>query len=212
MTFIHPGPVSVATFLSTVAFILIALLTGVFAASRRLGQPATRRTILAALGVLIWLAATSAVVASGALAARPMPAIPLFFAAVLAAALGFGLSPVGKTLALGLPIPALVAFQVFRLPLELVLHSWAGQGAIPETMTWTGRNFDIFSGIVSLLAAPLAARWRGAAWVANAVGLVLLVNVGRVAMLSSPLPFAWDVERARSARKGRNPIRRLPSA
>ena len=26
------------------------------------------------------------------------------------------------------------------------------------------------------------------------VGIVLLINVGRVVVLSSPLPFAWDVE------------------
>jgi hypothetical protein len=30
--------------------------------------------------------------------------------------------------------------------------------------------------------------------VANLVGIVLLVNVARVALLSSPVPFGWGVE------------------
>jgi hypothetical protein len=77
--------------------------------------------------------------------------------------------------------------------LELILHSWANQGTIPTTMTWTGRNWDIVSGVVALLAAPLAGRSPAAAWLANATGLVLLFNVGRVAVLSSPVPFGWQV-------------------
>ena len=64
---------------------------------------------------------------------------------------------------------------------------------IPETMTWSGSNLDIISGIVAIVTAPLASRSRAIAWVANLVGLVLLINVGRVAMMSSPLPFAWPV-------------------
>ena len=59
------------------------------------------------------------------------------------------------------------------------------------TMTWEGSNLDVITGVLALLCAPLAGRWRGAAWLANAVGLVLLVNVIRVVVLSSPLPFAW---------------------
>jgi hypothetical protein len=75
-----------------------------------------------------------------------------------------------------------------------VLHSWAGQGTIPTTMTWTGRNWDIISGIVALLACAVAGNNRRVAWVANVIGLVLLLNVMRVALLSSPVPFGWHVE------------------
>jgi hypothetical protein len=90
-------------------------------------------------------------------------------------------------------VAALVAFQAFRLPLELVLHRWALEGTIPLTMTWTGDNWDIVSGIVALVAAPFAHRHRVVAWGANVVGIILLLNVIRVALLSSPLPFAWMV-------------------
>jgi hypothetical protein len=60
-------------------------------------------------------------------------------------------------------------------------------------MTWSGENWDIFSGIIAVMAAPFANRSRGIAWAANIIGSVLLLNVIRVAVLSSPLPFAWNV-------------------
>jgi hypothetical protein len=60
-------------------------------------------------------------------------------------------------------------------------------------MTWSGANFDIASGIVAVVLAPFAAR-RRVAWVANIIGFALLANVARVAVMSSPLPFAWNVE------------------
>jgi hypothetical protein len=79
----------------------------------------------------------------------------------------------------------------FRLPLELVLHTWVRQGVIPETMTWTGSNWDILSGIAALLLAPLSGRFKAAAWAGNIIGCVLLLNVGRIAILSAPVPFGW---------------------
>jgi hypothetical protein len=60
-------------------------------------------------------------------------------------------------------------------------------------MTWTGANFDIISGIVAIAATPFASRSRVVAWIANVVGFILLLNVGCVVILSSPLPFAWPV-------------------
>ena len=190
-TFTPPSFASTLAFLGIVSGVLAAIVIGVSAASRRLGGPPSRRVGATALALGAWLAGTSAIVASGALAAAPMPRIPLFFAAINLAAVAAALSPVGRWLATGLPLPALVAFQGFRLPLELVLHTWAAQGTIPETMTWTGSNYDILSGLTAIALAPWASRSRTLAWAANIIGLTLLVNVGRVALLSSPLPFAW---------------------
>jgi hypothetical protein len=95
-------------------------------------------------------------------------------------------------MAIACPVPWLIAFQGFRLPLELVLHSWVHQGVIPETMTWSGSNWDILSGIAALVLAPLSVRSTVAAWTGNIIGLVLLVNVGRVAVFSAPVPFGWQ--------------------
>jgi hypothetical protein len=60
-------------------------------------------------------------------------------------------------------------------------------------MTWSGRNWDIVSGVLALVAAPFCRRSRAIAWIANGVGLALLANVMRVAVLSSPVPFGWPV-------------------
>ena len=196
MQFTPASTVSVVAFLVVVAAVLAAPLAGTYVAVRRANEKpdgARRSAGRVAVGLTIWLAVTSATVASGVLADRPFPGIPMMFATIIVVAFLAGMSPVGARLA-HLPLPALVAFQAFRLPLELVLHTWARQGVVPATMTWTGSNVDIISGLTALVCAPFAARTVIAAWVADVIGIGLLVNVARVAMLSSPLPFAWGVE------------------
>jgi hypothetical protein len=194
MTFTHPSAASIVAFLLIVLGVAACLIAGVHFASRRLGEPAGRAVTRVAIGFLIWQSLISAAVLSGVIREHPMPGVLLFFAAANLAGLAFALSPIGRKLALGLPLATLVAFQAFRFPLELVLHSWAKQGTIPSTMTWTGQNLDILTGAAALCAAPLSTRSRWIAWGFNALGLLLLLNVGRVAMMSSPLPFAWGVE------------------
>jgi hypothetical protein len=60
-------------------------------------------------------------------------------------------------------------------------------------MTWTGENWDIVSGVTAFVAAWFVSRSRAWGWLTSVVGLALLGNVGRVVLLSSPLPFAWPV-------------------
>ena len=193
-TFHGPDDATTRLFLAIVVAVLAAFVGAARRGAAADGVPVGARTVRLAIGALLWLSLLGAVVASGAVARQPMPMILVILAASNAMALAVGLSPLGGSIARGVPLGALVAFQGFRLPLELVLHDWVRQGSIPATMTWSGSNFDIVSGIVALAAAPFAARSRAAAWVANLVGIVLLANVGRGALLSSPLPFAWHVE------------------
>lgn len=188
-----------ATETSLLWFLIICLVVilmetvGIYFAyrKRKKGKPALKAGIFF-FAMLWWLIAVAKFSASGIMAANPMPMIPIFFAVNLLTAVAFAFSPVGTALA-ALPLPALVAFQGFRLPLELVLHDWAEQEVIPTTMTWTGSNWDIVTGIVSLALAPFSKN-PAVAWVANIIGIVLLFNVARVAVMSSPLPFAWDVQ------------------
>lgn len=183
----HPASAaSVAAFLVIVAVVLLALLAGIHRAYR-----SARAAGLAAAFLAVWLGGLAALIAGGKMAALPLHGLPLFFGSVLVVSAGLGLSPVGGKLAATLPLAALVGFQAFRLPLELVLHSWAAQGTVPETMTWTGQNLDILSGLIALVVAPFAGRHPVIARAANIIGLALLVNVIRVAVLSSPLPFGW---------------------
>jgi hypothetical protein len=196
MQFTPASSISVVAFLVVVAAVLAATLAGSYAAVLRgngNADAARRTTGKVAIALAIWLAVTSAPVASGFLATRPFPRIPVMFATIIVAALLAGVSPIGARLA-QLPLSALVGFQAFRFPLELILHAWVRQGTVPTTMTWTGSNLDIISGLTALVCAPLATRTVVAAWVADVVGIGLLVNLARVAVLSSPVPLAWGVE------------------
>jgi len=183
----HPASVaSLAAFVAIVAAVIVA-----FCWAIRHSYRSNRPVALAAGVLMAWLGGLSVLVASGRMPGLPLFGLPFFFLPILLVCVGAGLSSFGARLAAGLPLAALVGFQAFRLPLELVLHSWAAQGVIPETMTWTGQNWDIVSGVVALVGAPLAARYKIAARIANIVGLALLVNVMRVAVMSSPVPFGW---------------------
>lgn len=196
---VQPGPGSTIVFLSVVAFVVAALVAGVVWAGRRRGEPRARvgrRALAVAVGAALWLGVT-ALFAESELMRRPGPPPPLmiFFAASMAVALGVALSPLGRQLA-RLPLAALVGFQVFRLPLELVLHEWHAQGVIPVQMTFEGHNFDIVTGVLAgalLLWARLGDPPRAAYVVVNAVGLALLSAVATIAVLSAPLPIkAYD--------------------
>lgn len=196
MRFTPASTGSLAAFVVILVGVVVAFLLATYVAYRPLLGPggAARRTAIFGAALALWLGLLSAVVASGALAASPMPRVPILLVTCNLAAVLFALTSPGRRLAAGLPLAALVGFQGFRLPLELVLHSWAQGGTIPRSMTWEGANFDVVSGLICLLAAPLAARSRALAWTANLVGAALLLNVMRVALLSSPVPFGWPVE------------------
>lgn len=187
MNFTPASSVSVGVFVAIVAAVVMAF----FAAAWRALDGQRGKFLALALGSGTVVGLMAALVASGRLWTLPLHGLPLFFGTVVLGAVTLGLSPLGRRMTETVPLAALVAFQGFRFPLELVLHSWAGQGTIPGTMTWTGQNWDIVSGLVALACAPLASRRRGLAWGANVVGFLLLLNVARVAVLSSPLPFGW---------------------
>ncbi len=195
LTFHPASAASVAAFLAIVVAVIATFLAGVDRSFRTASGQSHSATVIAAVVLAAWLTVLSLIVASGRMASLPMSGLPFFFGSIVFVCLGAGFSRFGARLAGGVPVVALVGFQAFRLPLELVLHSWVVQGTIPETMTWSGRNPDIVSGIVALAAAPFAARHRSVAWVANFVGFVLLLNVMRVALLSAPVPFGWDLKR-----------------
>ena len=187
----HPAsPPSVVAFILICCFVLAAFLRGIWVSSLSEGRDPFRRTLSVASGVALWIGLGAGLVASGWVERAPAH-LMIFGGGIMLVSALIGFSQIGKWLALTSAIPWLLAFQGFRLPLELVLHSWARQGVIPETMTWTGSNWDLLSGIVALVLAPFCRRSRTAAWAGNIVGFVLLLNVGRVAILSAPVPFGW---------------------
>jgi hypothetical protein len=143
---------------------------------------------------IVYVLALSVLVIAGAVAAHVLPLVPLIFATLMGITIAYACASPGTRIAQQFSLVALVGFQAFRLPLELLLHHWAKIGTVPATMTWTGQNFDIITGILALILAPLSKRYRAAAWAFNIIGFGLLMNVMRVVILSSPFPFAWQLE------------------
>jgi hypothetical protein len=193
MPFQPADATSLAAFVVIVIAVLAAFVAGVHRAHR--GMPGGGgQTLKIAFAAAVWVGLLGWIVASRRMQQLPLNGLPFFFGSILVVSVAVALSPLGSRLATGVQIAALVGFQAFRLPLELVLHSWAAQGTIPGTMTWTGQNWDIVSGIVCLAAMPWANRNRAVAWTANIIGSLLLLNVIRVALLSSPLPIGWGTQ------------------
>ena len=154
---------------------------------------ARRRTALAACLTALWLAVTGFAAARGALHFEPPPTMLPVFVLTFLLAIGLAFSPVGKRIAVGIPVAALVGYQGFRVFVELLLHRAYREGLMPVQMSYAGRNFDIVSGITALLlAAWLVMRpdlSRGLIFAWNTLGLALLINIIGVALLSAPTPI-----------------------
>ena len=98
-----------------------------------------------------------------------------------------------------LPLKILTSVHVIRIPVELTLLWLFLGGQVPQMMTFEGRNFDIFSGILAILVYFTAFRGptmrRGVLIAFNLVGLGLLINVVVIAVLSLPTPMQrWNFE------------------
>jgi hypothetical protein len=143
------------------------------------------------LGVVAWLAFSGTLAASGFFLdweARP-PRAPLLLLPTLLLPLTLGLSDVGRRLAEQTPTWALVGFQAFRLPLELVMHRAAQEGVMPVQMSFEGLNFDIVTGVAAIVGA-LVLRLRPSRSVAigfSVVGITLLLAIIGIAVASLPL-------------------------
>ena len=92
-----------------------------------------------------------------------------------------------------LDLKTLTLLHVVRIPVELILYGLFIEKAVPELMTFSGRNFDILAGITApfiyyfgfvkdILSKKFTLVW-------NVLSLVLLLNIVINAILSAPLPF-----------------------
>jgi hypothetical protein len=152
-----------------------------------------RRTTVAAGLAAAWIGVTGVAAARGALHFQTPPTMLALFPCVLVIAIGLALSPVGRRIALGLPLAALVGYQGFRVLVELVMHRAYVEGLMPVQMSYSGRNFDIVTGLTALLLGAWLLggerQSRGLVFAWNTLGLVLLANVVGVALLSAPTPL-----------------------
>lgn len=99
----------------------------------------------------------------------------------------------GRQVIDNLSLPALTWVHVVRIPVEIVLFWLYLHQAIPQLMTFEGRNFDILAGITAPLVAYVGVTKGGLnrsvllTW--NVVCLGLLFNIVVNAALSVPSPF-----------------------
>jgi hypothetical protein len=117
----------------------------------------------------------------------------LLFASYGIATAALAFSRIGDRVIERVGLAWLVGYQAFRIPVELFLARMHDEGVVPVQMTYSGRNFDIVTGVLALALA--VAIWRSGrvpralvlAW--NWLGLALLINIVTVAVLSPPVPF-----------------------
>jgi hypothetical protein len=192
-----PRPPGLVTWgIALIALALAALFVVAHrAAGMNLGLPhqvVRRKTIVAALAAAGWLSAFAMTAVTGVLARFELRPPPLLLAlvGVICVTRSYSLSRGGKFLGSGLSLTVLVGFQVFRLPLELVMHEAALAGVMPQQMTFTGWNFDIVTGITAGVLAPLVALGRAPRWLIlswNVMGLVLVSVVMTIGFVSTPM-------------------------
>jgi CubicO group peptidase (beta-lactamase class C family) len=174
----------------------VLLVLGIDAAWRRTGATPLRASIAAGvmtIGLTVWMGGTYLAASFGWLRfdTKP-PTMAVLFVALLVVAVGLAASPVGRRLALGLPLWILVGVQAFRLPLEILMHQAYEAGLMPVQMSFSGLNFDILTGASALVVAVLVATGRAGlrtvrAW--NVAGSLLLCNIIMIAWLSTPTPL-----------------------
>ena len=93
----------------------------------------------------------------------------------------------------GLRLEVLTLLHVVRLPVELVLFGLYRHHAVPQLMTFEGRNWDVLAGLTAPVVYWLAFRQRRLGrrglllW--NGLGLVSLLNIVGNAVLSVPTPM-----------------------
>lgn len=185
-------------FAQTAIIAMVAVLAFLFIiALRKAGtddKDKSRWTLIGLLIVAVWLGVSALIAQSGILREferRPPPFVLFAFGFTFATAI-LAFSPVGTRLVKGASLAGLIAFQAFRIPVELWLHRLYQEGVVPVQMTYSGRNFDILSGILGIGLGLWAMRGRPprwAIWLFNIVGLALLINIVTVAILSAPVPM-----------------------
>lgn len=178
-------------------FVALVLVVA-FVVFRALWQ--ARVGLLLIAGVALISLVSPAILASRGLLDRydPLPAPALVMVAIIAAlTLTITLSSPGARIIARVGLPALVGFQVFRIPVEWLLHRLYQEGVIPVQMTYSGRNFDIVTGVTAAALAVWLLRGRppkGIVLAWNILGLGLLANIVTIAVLSTPVPFRQFLE------------------
>lgn len=194
-----PEYVSLIFILTTVATLLLFYWTvrsSAFAATRK-------KANIILLGLTIWLTIQAVLTLNNVYNSNTNvipPKILLFgIAPTIFAIIFLFVTTKGRTFIDTLPLKNMTYLNIVRIPVELVLWSLFLHKAVPQLMTFEGRNFDILAG----LSAPVIAYFclkegkinRKIILIWNLACLALLTNIVVIALLSAPSPlqrFAFD--------------------
>ncbi len=185
----NPYELPLALLSSFLALVAVMALVVVYVIRRQFSD----KRWLGWAGLAVWLAVPAVLAYQGLLAdmtSVPPPAMLVIFP-MMVVVIALALSPIGKKVA-SMPVVFLVGVQMFRIPLEIMLHQLHLEGHLPAEMTYTGWNFDILTGLGALGIVLWSRRGEVPRWVIavwNAVGSVLLVIIVSMAAASTPAPF-----------------------
>lgn len=190
------APVAVGLlFVAIVVGMLVLALWGAARVAWAVSPGAVRGVRVAGVGLVGWLALTGVLADRGffddflSMPPRFLPVLGLPLLALLALTFSRRVAP----LLAALPPAWPVAAQTFRIPVEILLWQLAVAGAIPELLSFHGRNVDILVGLTApVVAYACFVRRAWPAWVAvwwNWAGIVILLNVVVHAQLSAPTPW-----------------------
>ena len=176
------------TFLSVV-FEITTLLT-VF-----LFYKSTPKAMTIIILLLVWLGLQCLIALSGFYTKTDSfpPRFVLATALALLFIIGLFVTAKGRRFVDSLSIKNLTILHTVRILVELVLYGLFLNKAIPEVMTFEGRNFDIIAGLTAPLVyyfgfiKPVLNRKIILFW--NIICLGLLLNIVVIAILSAPFTF-----------------------
>lgn len=173
----------------SIVFTLTTILTvGIF-------YKASNKSTPTLIILLVWLTIQAIIALSGfyTVTDKTPPRFLLFVLPPLLLIIGLFATSKGRLYIDSLNIKVLTILHMVRIPVELVLFWLFINKAIPQLMTFEGRNFDILSG----LTAPIiyyygftkkqAGKRTMLLW--NFICLGLLLNIVINAILSAPFPF-----------------------
>ncbi len=120
----------------------------------------------------------------------------LILLTVLLVGLGY-VGQIGSSLVKSLHVETLVALQIFRLPLELLMLRAASLQIMPVEFSMLGYNLDVLTGLGALLITIYCAWTRSlplkVIWAWNLMGIVCLVVIAVLAVLTSPNVHAFGI-------------------
>jgi len=182
-----PSYISIAFGLTT----LLSLLMFYLAVRKSPAGDATATWILVILTA--WLILQAAITLGGFYSTDTRSLPPRFMFLVippLLTILLLFLTRKGRVFIDGLPQSTMTFLHIVRIPVELVLYWLFLNKAVPELMTFTGRNFDILAGITAPFVAYYGLKQqqlgRKTLLTWNLIALGLLFNIVIHAVLSAP--------------------------